>query len=71
MFLLALGFFVTPMMLGGMQNLTVAMLIDLFVTERLVWPLAAAASFWLLLIVLLLIASAGQILNLTQTVAAR
>jgi len=70
-FLLALGFFVTPMMLGGMQNLTVAMLIDLFVTERLIWPLAAAASFWLLLIVLLLIASAGRFLNLTQTVAAR
>ena len=70
-FLLALGFFVTPMMLGGMHNLTVAMLIDLFVTERLVWPLAAAASFWLLLIVLLLIASAGRFLNLTQTVAAR
>jgi putative spermidine/putrescine transport system permease protein len=70
-FLLGLGFYVTPAILGGMHNLTISMLIDLFVTERLVWPLAAASAFWLLLIVLLLIAVAGRFLNLTRTVAAR
>ncbi|MBN9074218.1 MAG: ABC transporter permease [Rhizobiales bacterium] len=51
-FLLALGFFITPALLGGPQNLTAAMLIDSFVNERLVWPMAAAASFILLLMVL-------------------
>jgi ABC-type spermidine/putrescine transport system permease subunit I len=70
-FLLGLGFYVTPAILGGMHNLTISMLIDLFVTERLVWPLAAAGAFWLLLIVLVLIAVAGRFLNLTHTVAAR
>jgi putative spermidine/putrescine transport system permease protein len=70
-FLLGLGFYVTPAILGGMHNLTISMLIDLFVTERLVWPLAAASAFWLLLIVLLLIAVAGRFLDLTRMVAAR
>ncbi|MDA1155730.1 MAG: ABC transporter permease [Proteobacteria bacterium] len=51
-FLLALGFFITPALLGGPRNLTAAMLIDSFVNERLVWPMAAAASFILLFIVL-------------------
>jgi putative spermidine/putrescine transport system permease protein len=51
-FLLSLGFFITPALLGGPHNLTAAMLIDSFVNERLVWPMAAAASFILLFIVL-------------------
>ena len=53
-YLLALGFFITPTLLGGLKNLTIAMLIDLFVSERLVWSLAAAASFCLLAIIILL-----------------
>jgi putative spermidine/putrescine transport system permease protein len=70
-FLLSLGFFITPAILGGIGNLTIAMLIDVFVTERLVWSLAAAASFWLLLLVLILVAVASRFLNLASTVAAR
>jgi hypothetical protein len=46
------------------------MLIDIFVTERLVWPLAAA-SFFLLFLILLLLAATGRFLNLGQIVAAR
>ena len=47
-FLLSLGFFVTPALLGGPADTTMSMLIDSFVDERLDWPLAAAASlfFW-------------------------
>lgn len=70
-FLLALGFFITPALLGGIKNLTVAMLIDLFVSEQLVWPMAAAAAFWLLSIVLVLVAVASRFINVTATVAAR
>jgi putative spermidine/putrescine transport system permease protein len=70
-FLLALGFFITPALLGGIQNVTVAMLIDLFVTERLVWSLAAAASFCLLFVILILLLVAGRFLYLGQTVVAR
>lgn len=70
-FLLALGFFITPALLGGLQNLTVAMLIDLFVSERLVWSLAAAASFCLLFIILGLIVVASRFLRLGRFLVLR
>jgi putative spermidine/putrescine transport system permease protein len=69
--LLALGFYITPMLLGAQKNLTVAVLIDNFVNERLVWPLAAAASFVLLLMVLSLLALASKFLSLGAMVARR
>ena len=47
-FLLSLGFFVTPALLGGPSNTTIPMLINSFVNDRLDWPLAAAASMTLL-----------------------
>jgi putative spermidine/putrescine transport system permease protein len=61
-FLLALGFYITPALLGGIHNLTAAMLIDNFVNERLVWSLAAAASFILLFIVLSVLVVASRFL---------
>ncbi|MEJ8815624.1 ABC transporter permease [Variovorax ureilyticus] len=70
-FLMALGFFITPALLGGMKNVTIAMLIDVFVQEQLVWPLAAAAAFWMLALVLFLVGLASRFVNVTSTVAAR
>lgn len=70
-FLLSLGFYITPALLGGLDSLTVAMLIDNFVNERLVWPLAAAASFILLAIILAILAVASRFLSLAQIVAVR
>jgi ABC-type spermidine/putrescine transport system permease subunit I len=70
-FLLSLGFYITPALLGGLHNLTVAMLIDNFVNERLVWPLAAAASFILLVIILAILAAAARFLSLGQIMAVR
>jgi putative spermidine/putrescine transport system permease protein len=70
-FLLALGFYVTPMLLGGIQNLTVAMLIDNFVNERLVWPLAAATAFSLLALILVLLLSASRFLQFGRILVAR
>ena len=69
--LLALGYYITPTLLGGLQNLTAAMLIDNFVNERLVWPLAAAASFILLFMVLAILALASKFLSLGSVVAVR
>lgn len=69
--LLALGFYITPTLLGGLQNLTAAMLIDNFVNERLVWPLAAAASFILLGLVLGILALASRFLSLGSMVGMR
>jgi ABC-type spermidine/putrescine transport system permease subunit I len=59
-FLLSLGFFVTPALLGGPSNTTISMLIDSFVNERLDWPLAAAASMILLAMALATIGVAGR-----------
>lgn len=68
-FLLALGFFITPALLGGPHNQTAAMLIDRFVNDRLVWPLAAAASFILLGIVLLVLVVASRFIAIGTVVA--
>jgi ABC-type spermidine/putrescine transport system permease subunit I len=59
-FLLSLGFFVTPALLGGPSDTTIPMLIDSFVNERLDWPLAAAASMTLLAMTLAVIGLAGR-----------
>ena len=58
-FLLSLGFFVTPALLGGPSNTTIPMLIDSFVNDRLDWPLAAAASMTLLAMALAVIGFGG------------
>jgi len=70
-FLLALGFFITPALLGGPHNLTAAMLIDSFVNERLVWPLAAAASFILLFMVLAVLMIASRFVAVGSAVLMR
>jgi putative spermidine/putrescine transport system permease protein len=70
-FLLALGFFVTPALLGGIRNVTASMLIDNFVNEQLVWPLAAAASFCLLALILALLLVASRFLHLGHMLVAR
>ena len=63
-FLLALGFFITPALLGGASSLTLSMLIDGFVSERLDWPLAAAASVVLLAAALAVVAIAGRFISI-------
>ncbi|MCK6454634.1 MAG: ABC transporter permease [Alphaproteobacteria bacterium] len=70
-FLLSLGFFITPALLGGISNLTVAMLIELMVNERLVWSLAAAASFLLLAAIAALLALATRFVPLGAVLEAR
>jgi ABC-type spermidine/putrescine transport system permease subunit I len=70
-FLLALGFYITPALLGGLHDLTAAMLIDNFVNERLIWPLAAAASFILLFMVLAILGLASRFLALGTTLVSR
>lgn len=61
-FLLSLGFFITPALLGGINAITLSMLIENLVNERLAWSLAAAASFILLFAVLVLLAASARFL---------
>ena len=55
-FLLSLGFFITPALLGGANAMTLSMLVSAFVTDRLAWSLAAAGSIVLLVLVLVILA---------------
>ena len=65
-FLLALGFFVTPALLGGASSITLSMLIDGFVSDRLDWPLAAAASVILLVAALVVVAVASRFIRVSN-----
>ena len=49
-FIMSLGFFITPRLMGGPSDLMVAMLIEHEVEMTLNWPLAAALSLFLLVI---------------------
>ena len=62
-FLLSLGFFITPALLGGLSSLTLSMLIDGLVSDRLDWPLAAAASVVLLASALVVVAVAARFVS--------
>ena len=70
-FLLSLGFFITPALLGGPSNTTIPMLIDSFVNERLAWPLAAAASMVLLAMVLGLVGVVARLVPLGSLAEAK
>jgi ABC-type spermidine/putrescine transport system permease subunit I len=47
-FVISLGFFVTPALLGGRQDMMVANLIDFYTRETLDWPTASAIAVLLL-----------------------
>jgi putative spermidine/putrescine transport system permease protein len=50
-FMFAVGFYITPALLGGPSDLTIATLIDTVVRDMLDWPLGAAVSLALVAIV--------------------
>ncbi len=63
-FILALGFYITPALLGGPETLLMATLIGQQTTETLDWGLAGALSVTLLVITLVLVAAFGRVLRL-------
>jgi len=70
-FLLSLGFFITPALLGGANAVTLSMLINIFVSERLVWDVAAAASIILLVTTLAILAICARFVPLGQQMGMR
>ena len=60
-FVLSLGFFITPALLGGGRVIMVSMLIEQQVREFLDWPFAAALSTVLLVATLAIYALIGRI----------
>ena len=53
-FILAIGFFITPALMGGPSDVMIAMLIEREVELTLNWPLAAIMSLFLLVVTLVL-----------------
>jgi ABC-type spermidine/putrescine transport system permease subunit I len=51
-FILSMGFFITPALLGGPQNRTIVMIIDTTVSHLLDWEFGSAASFILLFLII-------------------
>lgn len=70
-FLMSLGFYITPALLGGFHSLTVSLLVDNFVNERLVWPLAAATAVLLLIVILIILTVTSRFVALGQVMASR
>jgi ABC-type spermidine/putrescine transport system permease subunit I len=70
-FLLSLGFFITPALLGGPKAMTLSMLIASFVSERLAWDMAAAASLVLLAATLVILWICSRLVPLGHEMAVR
>ncbi|QQO23783.1 ABC transporter permease subunit [Bradyrhizobium diazoefficiens] len=62
-FVLALGFYITPALLGGPNTVLLSMQIDAYANVTLNWPLAATAATVLLVITLLLYAISNQFIG--------
>lgn len=65
-FILAIGFFVTPALLGGRKDIVISMLIENQVSVQLNWPFAAAIGFTLLIFTLFLFNIANRYLGVSR-----
>lgn len=65
-FILALGFFITPALMGGPDDVMIAMLIQREVELTLNWPLASITSLFLLVLTLVLYAVYCRFANIER-----
>ncbi|GAB5467483.1 MAG: ABC transporter permease [Rhodospirillales bacterium] len=70
-FLTALGFFITPALLGSPQEMMIATLISQQIREVLDWPFAAALVGVLTLFVTLVALAFGRVVNFNRLMGAR
>ena len=68
-FLVALGFYITPAMLGGLRDSMIAMLIESQITQLVNWGFAATAAFVLLVVTLGGFSLIGRVSGSTVLVA--
>jgi ABC-type spermidine/putrescine transport system permease subunit I len=62
-FMLSIGFFIVPALLGGLRDVWMAQLIEVQINGVLDWPLAAALAVGLLVIVLAMYAVYERLLG--------
>jgi putative spermidine/putrescine transport system permease protein len=65
-FILAMGFFITPALLGGIKNVMIAQIIEVQVNELLKWGFAGALAMVLLAVLLLTLFLFSRILRLDR-----
>ena len=65
-FILSIGFFVTPALLGGRKDIVISMLIENQVSVQLNWPFAAAIGFALLLFTLIIFNIANKYFGISR-----
>jgi mannopine transport system permease protein len=70
-FLLSMGFFVTPALIGGPQQMMVATLVSQQVRELLNWPFAGALVGCLLVVTLGLVLVFNRTLGLDRFVGSK
>ena len=70
-FILAVGFFITPALMGGQHDIMIAMLIDRALEVAVDWPSAALMSLTLLIVTLTLYAVYYRITDIRRLIGAR
>jgi ABC-type spermidine/putrescine transport system permease subunit I len=70
-YILSIGFFITPALMGGQRDIMVAMLIDRELEVAVDWPSAALMSLALLLVTLVLYAVYYRITDIRRLIGAR
>jgi putative spermidine/putrescine transport system permease protein len=70
-YILAIGYFITPALMGGQRDIMVAMLIDRELEVALDWPSAALMSLSLLLVTLALYAVYYRVTDIRRLIGAR
>ncbi len=67
-FILSFGYFITPALLGGREQTTFSMLIDIQMNQLLDWRFGATLSAVLLLVIMLLVFGVRRIVRLERSV---
>ena len=65
-FILAIGFFITPALLGGRENIVISMLIETQVNVQFNWPFASAIAFILLVFTLIIFNVSNRFLGINR-----
>lgn len=65
-FIMGIGYFITPSLLGGQKDTMISQLIQIQVSESLNWHFASAIAFTLLAITMLLVLSSRKFFNLNK-----
>ena len=70
-YILSIGFFITPALMGGQHDIMIAMLIDRALEVAVDWPAAALMSLTLLVVTLVLYAIYYRVTDIRRLVGAR